>query len=423
MSVGDRPLARPKGLVAFDVDGVLLRGLFLSRLAWMTSPWVWVRSLWLGFRLKVGLITVREAVERAYSFQRGARIDHVLRAAESVRLMRGAPEVCAALKGAGYSVVLVSAGVPQQVVDVISAQVGADEAYGVLLEENDGVLTGRLVGERHSKHGKRVGLEGILRERGMSWTDATVVVDDGSNEEIVEAAWRSIGLNPERPIMRKASFVLHTRDLREILEFFPEGYMLGITPQSIAARHEFFRKAIHTCSIVVPAIAVWSEPFTLWLIGLMTLAYAASEIARLLGVAVPFFASVTWRAMRVSEPRGFVWGPLLFGVGIWVALALFPRPASTAGVLILGIGDSAASLIGRGFGTTVLPHNPGKTFVGSLSIFAVGVIIAMFYVSLPWAIAVGVVASFVESLPLGPSDNLLLPIATAAMVAFAMGMV
>jgi len=422
VSGGGRSLAGSRGLVAFDVDGVLLRGLFLSRLAWLTSPWVWVRHLWLGFLLKIGFITVREAVERAYYYQRGAGIDHVLHAAESVRLARGAGEVCASLKQAGYSVVLVSAGVPQQVVEKIARQVGADCAYGVLLEENDGVLTGRMLGERHSAHGKRLGLEGILREKGLSWSDATVIVDDGSNLEIVEAAWRSIGLNPEWSILRRASFVLHTRNLREILEFFPEGVRFGVTLQGIAVRHEMLRKAIHTCAIFVPLIAAWSKTFALWLIGGITLIYMMSEALRLQGVALPGFAALTWRSMRVSEPRGLVWGPLLFGIGIWFTVAFFGHPAATAGVLILAIGDSAASLVGRAFGSTALPHNPGKTLVGSMALFGVGVIIAMFYVSLPWALAVGAVASVLESLPLGPADNLLLPIATAGMVSLALSM-
>jgi phytol kinase len=152
----------------------------------------------------------------------------------------------------------------------------------------------------------------------------------------------------------------------------------------------------------------------------VTLLFLFSELCRLSGLALPVFANVTWRAMRATESRGIAAGPILFGVGIWLAIAVFSRPAATAGVLILAIGDSVASLVGRAFGNTLLPHNPGKTLMGSLSLFAVGAIIAMFYVSLPWALLVGAVASFVESLPLGPSDNLLLPLATSWAVTLAL---
>jgi dolichol kinase/phosphoserine phosphatase len=378
--------------------------------------------MWLGFLLKAGLCDIRTVVERAYSFQSGLPLSRLLEVGDTLRLARGAQELCRDLKQAGYDVVLVSAGVPQQVVEKIAARVGADGARGVLLETSDGVLTGELLGDRHSGAGKRDALAGMLRERGLSWSDATVVVDDASNRELIGAAWRSIGVNPEWPILRRATFVLYTRDLREILEFLPEGYRSGVTLQSTAIRHEAFRKAIHSCSIVVPLLAAWSKGFTLWLVGSVSLLYLGSELLRFVGVAMPVFSGVTWRAMRPAEPRGVVLGPFLFGLGIWSALAFFEPPAAAVGVLVLAIGDSAASLVGRAFGSTVLPYNPGKTLMGSFSLFAVGVIIAMFFVSMPWALLVGGVASVVESLPLGPFDNLLLPLASSGAVAAALAL-
>jgi dolichol kinase len=257
----------------------------------------------------------------------------------------------------------------------------------------------------------------MLRKRGLTWADATVVVDDSSNLEVVSYAWRSIGVNPEWSVLREADFVVYTRNLKEILEFFPEGYKAGVTLRQTAILHEAFRKAIHSCSIVIPVLAFWWPTWTLWLVGSVTAVYLVSELMRLLGVAVPIFSSVTWRAMRPGEPRTIVAGPFLFGVGIFATVALFEPAAATVGVLVLAIGDSAASLVGKTFGHTTLPYNPGKTLLGSLSLFAVGVLIAIFFVSVPWALLVGAVASLVESLPLGPSDNLLLPLATAGVVA------
>ena len=193
-----------------------------------------------------------------------------------------------------------------------------------------------------------------------------------------------------------------------------------MTLRQTAILHEAFRKAIHSCSIAVPILAVWWKTETLWLVASVTIVYLISEVMRLLGVAVPVFSSITWRAMRPTEPRTIVVGPFLFGVGIFGAMAFFEPAAATVGVLVLAIGDSAASLIGRAFGSTTLPYNPGKTLMGSLSLFAVGVLIGIFFVSVPWAILVGAVASLVESLPLGPTDNLLLPLATAGVVTLAL---
>ncbi len=409
------PLAA-HGVVAFDVDGVLLRELFLSHVARRRGPGVWLRSLWLGFLLKTGLLDVRSAVERAYRLQRGMSVEELESIGESLVLVPGAAEICADLKAAGYAVVLVSAGVPQRIVEMLAVRLGADRGAGILLETEGGRLTGCLLGDRHSCAGKKEALEEMLDDLGFAWTDTTVVVDDRSNIDIVEAAWRSIGVNPELPILKTANFILHTRNLMEILEFFPEGYRVGITPQWLAVRHEIFRKGVHICAVTVPLIAAWSWPFALWLVGGVTLLFLGSELARLWGTAAPLLSTVTWRAMRPSEARGIAMGPVLFGAGIWLTLLVFPPKAAAAGILILAAGDTAASLMGRAFGQTVLPHNPGKTMLGSLSLFAVGVIIAIFYVPLPWAILVGAVATLVESLPVGAYDNLLLPLSVAAVI-------
>ena len=414
-----RETVLPRGAVAFDVDGVLLQGLFLSQAAWHRGVTVWARSLWLGLLHKLGFLSVKDVVERAYALQRGARVSDMLAVAESVHLVQGAREVCAELKSLGYAVVFVSVGVPQEVVERLVARLGADGGAGVLLEVEDGVLTGRVVGERHSEAGKRESLESMLRQAGFGWTETTVVVDDRSNAEIVRAAWRSIGVNPEVPILRDASFVLHTRDLREILQFFPEGYEVGVTPQGLAVRHEAVRKAVHACAAIVPTLALWSKAFTLWLVGGVTGLFVLSEWLRLFGVAVPVLSRVTWATMRPSEPRRVVLGPILYGVGIFLTLAFFPRAGATVGILVLAVGDSVASLMGRAFGSTALPHNPKKTLVGSFSLFAVGVIIATFFVSIPWALAVGAAAALVESLSVGAADNLLLPVIGAAVVTLA----
>jgi len=414
---GVRPQIR--GVVAFDVDGVLLRPLFLYRMARLRGPCTWVRSLWVGFLFKLGLVTLKEAVERAYRLQRGVPVGELTGIADRLPLVEGAVEVCGELKRAGYLLALVSAGVPQEVVEVVAGKVGADAGRGVVLERDGGVLTGNLLGSRHTAAGKREGLGRIIRAWGFGWGETTVVVDDRGNESLVDAAWRSIGVNPEYPILRKATFVLHTSDLREILEFFPEGSRIGITPQWLAVRHEAFRKAIHACAVAVPAIAHWSRPAALWLVGTVTVLFAFSEALRLIGIALPVFSAVTWRAMRSAESREIVLGPILFGVGIWLSVVLFSPAAATAGVLVLALGDGAASLVGKGFGKRRLSHNPLKTFEGSMALFVVATVVAAFFVSLPWALVTGAVACLVESFAVGALDNLLLPLASSGMVALA----
>jgi dolichol kinase len=304
-------------------------------------------------------------------------------------------------------------------VEVLGKRLGADEAYGTLLEERGGRLTGRVLGNRHSPHGKLEVLSEVLTRDGLVWDDTTVVVDDRSNAEIVAAAGTSIGVNPELPVLKDAQFVMPCVDLTEVLDFVP-----GSTTSQAAARsreltHELVRKAVHICGVAVPALAAWSKPFTLILIAVVTGLYALSEALRQLGLALPPVSTITRWAMRKAEARGVVKGPILYGAGIWLTVALFGHAPATAGVLTFAVGDGAASLVGSSIGRIPLPHSRGKTLEGSLAVLLAGVFIAIFFVSWPWAIAVGVVASLVESLPIGDFDNLFLPLACAGVVVLA----
>ena len=157
-----------RGVVAFDVDGVLLRRQFLVSAARDAGPIIWLRTLWLGFQLKVGAIDVRQAVEGAYRLLEGRTMADLFATGESLRLTDGALELCTRLRECGYLVVLVSAGVPQEVLERMAAYLGAQAAYGVLLERLDGRLTGNLLGERQSARGKRRSLEPPGRQPGRS---------------------------------------------------------------------------------------------------------------------------------------------------------------------------------------------------------------------------------------------------------------
>ncbi len=250
MGVAEPTGTARRGVVAFDVDGVLLQGLFLSRVASTTSVWIWIRSMWLGFLLKVGVLDIRQVVERAYAFQSGVPLKQLLSVGDSLHLVHGARELCAKLKEVGYHVVLVSAGVPQQVVERIASDLGADGAYGVLLEEADGVLTGRLLGDRHSdareaagpredapRTGLRlVGRHGRRRRRQQLGTSSRP--PGGASASTRSGA--SCG---------RRDFVVYTRGTcYEILEFFPEGYKVGVTLRQTAIRHEVVPEGHTLCA-------------------------------------------------------------------------------------------------------------------------------------------------------------------------------
>jgi len=102
--------------------------------------------------------------------------------------------------------------------------------------------------------------------------------------------------------------------------------------------------------------------------------------------------------------------------GAALALALFPRQAAVAGILVLALADPAAHTFGRRYGKIRL----GKgTLEGSLAFFCVALGVALLTVPVPAALAAAVAATLVEPLPLALDDNLTIPLAGAAAVVLA----
>ena len=115
------------------------------------------------------------------------------------------------------------------------------------------------------------------------------------------------------------------------------------------------------------------------------------------------------------EERRTISGATLLAFGYFAAAALMPASAAAAGILALAVGDTAAAVVGRWYGT---PRGiAGKTWVGSLACFAA---------SLPaiWAIppfgaaaatAGAAMAALIESRT-GRLDNLLCPLGVAMLL-------
>ncbi len=107
-------------------------------------------------------------------------------------------------------------------------------------------------------------------------------------------------------------------------------------------------------------------------------------------------ASSTWFALSAA----LVWG-------------LVPGRPAIAALLVLGLADPAASVVGRIWG-----HRPlGKgTWAGTSAFATVALAVLTIVVGLPEAIAVAAVAAAAEVIPTGFDDNLTVPLSTAAAV-------
>lgn len=97
-------------------------------------------------------------------------------------------------------------------------------------------------------------------------------------------------------------------------------------------------------------------------------------------------------------------------------------PLVLAAYAVTIFADAASALIGKPYGKRKWFHNQDKSYLGTLAGFIVAVAVALPFLSVPWAIACGVVFVLVDVIgpvPIPISDNILNPLALGALLFFA----
>ncbi len=182
------------------------------------------------------------------------------------------------------------------------------------------------------------------------------------------------------------------------------------TPAIARVQGEIVRKSLHLLIAVVPVLASIDLNATLGMLALGTLFYAFAETSRLQGMPVAIVSDLTLIASREKDRKGFVLGPVTLSLGAMLSLLLYPMPAASIAIFALAFGDGFASLVGTLFRGPRIPLIQGKTLAGSIACF-VAVFLVTFRItrSLPAALVVAGVATFLEGIPAGNFDNLIIP--------------
>ncbi|MGI5173898.1 phosphatidate cytidylyltransferase [Treponema sp. OMZ 840] len=182
---------------------------------------------------------------------------------------------------------------------------------------------------------------------------------------------------------------------------------------------ELFRKSIHLCSALVPPLLARARIPVLCALCAVLFFYCVAEFLRMRGFSVFLVSKITEAAARKRDENRFVLGPVCLALGILITEILFDAKAAAVGIYALAFGDGLASLAGKMFGITVIPHTAGKTVIGSLTCFT-----AIFLSS--WAVSgstfaaliIAVCGMAIELIPLKDFDNLIIPIVSAFIAQF-----
>ena len=180
---------------------------------------------------------------------------------------------------------------------------------------------------------------------------------------------------------------------------------------------QWWRKAFHAANASLIAAALvfveWQERTLLLTLTAAVALLLLVDVARL---SSPPLNALFFRVFgKLASPREArrIASSTWYAIGILVAVALFPRSEAVAGVLVLGLGDPAAALVGRTFGRRPFL---GGTLEGSIAFFATSVLILSFQFPWPAVLAAALAASAAErgSWPL--DDNLTVPVVCAGVL-------
>jgi dolichol kinase len=180
---------------------------------------------------------------------------------------------------------------------------------------------------------------------------------------------------------------------------------------------QWWRKAFHAFNATLAA--------TLLAVLDLTRAEAVGILLALLTVAL-IIDVVRLRSTRANELFFRAFGKLAsprearavasstwYVTGILVVVALFPLDVAVTSVLVMGLGDPAAALMGRTLGRRPFL---GGTLEGSFAFFAVCVLLIGFRHGWPAAVVAGAAAALAERRAWPLDDNLAVPVVCAAAI-------
>ncbi len=410
--------SHPK-LIIFDLDGVIFKGQYLLRLSRRISLPGYLRDLFKCLLYEMGMRPIDVLLREVYMGFKGMQVSTLRQVYDKMPLAGGARETVEALKAAGYEVAIVSSGVPDLLVrDLATERLGADLGFGLEVAVSGDTVSGEVGGVLADADGKRALVEQLLEQRGLGWEEVVVVADDLNNLNIMKKAGVSIGVNACYPVRRSATHLVDSGDLGDIIGLLEVGH--EVTDIWEDWLQDARRKLIHAFAAAVPFAAVLAPGLTIASLCTIVVIYSISEWTRLNGMILPLVGDITASSIRGEERRHFVIAPVTLALGVIVSLVIFPYEVSTAVILILAFADSAATLVGRAWGTRRIPYNRSKSVQGSVAAFMVAYLCSTIYFPLMVAVVAATVSSLIESLPIR-DDNITVPVGTGIILTAIVG--
>lgn len=174
------------------------------------------------------------------------------------------------------------------------------------------------------------------------------------------------------------------------------------------------RQLIHASGLIFAFYVLWAgQLISIITLGALLLVVFLIAEAYKRDIKLPIVSMMIDSAERseVIEERPAK-GAMLFFVGSLASLILYGNEIKvvSATIIILALGDSVSTLIGKNFGEHKIPYNKMKSLEGSVAGFVFALLGAQIFVGLPLAILGAITAMLTESLPINIDDNITIPV-------------
>jgi len=177
---------------------------------------------------------------------------------------------------------------------------------------------------------------------------------------------------------------------------------------------ELVRQLIHASGIFVLILGLFLKIDVLIL--LCVIMVVSVEIMFIMDkyINIPVFSSIMTTCKRSDDERGF----LYFFLGIIATLVIisFNLSIAYASILLLLIGDSLSTIVGRKFGKHRLAYSKHKSLEGSLAFFIVGFICCLILLP-PIPAFTGALAGTLTEAYSPIDDNIPIPLISAMVMA------
>jgi len=187
--------------------------------------------------------------------------------------------------------------------------------------------------------------------------------------------------------------------------------------EAIPYKREMIRKIVHIAlSLTVFSLLIWNPQTIKILFLILTVIYILIDYLRLKIAPLGLLYKRLFGLMVRNEEASRLSGASYAFIGASVTILLFDTITAISAILILGMSDAMAAIIGRRFGATRMGQ---KSLEGSFTFFLVTFLILYFYTGLivPFSIGISFICTILELImPRRLNDNLVIPITAGLLI-------